>query len=88
MNNFVEDRAMDWTGFSIYLDRISDVQDFVSLASEAKHNVIVTNAEGFKVDGKSLMGMFAIDPSKGITVTVYDGDLVDDFEAFLRLHEH
>lgn len=80
------DRPMDWTMFPIVLDRISDVQDFVELVEEAKHPVVVTNKNGYRVDGKSLMGMFSIDPSKGVEVTLDDEDLFDDLVAFLRYH--
>lgn len=52
----------------VEFERIKDVIKFVQLAAEEKEKVTVTK-DDYVVDGKSLMGVFSIDPSETIEVT-------------------
>lgn len=65
---------------TIKLEYIKDVYQFVTLACRVNDEIEVTNGS-FKVDGKSLMGMFAIDPSKKFAVE-YPADATE-FDAFV-----
>ena len=40
----------------IQLETMSDVQKFVGIASQQKHSVFITDGNGLKVSGKSLLG--------------------------------
>ena len=41
----------------VRLDTVTDIANFVLIASQVKSNVYLTNNNGLKVDGKSLLGV-------------------------------
>lgn len=57
----------------ILINTISKVKKFCSLSQGFMHNVDVTS-DRYKVDGKSIMGLFSIDLSKPVNVIVHYDD--------------
>lgn len=41
----------------VRLDTVTDIANFVLIASQVKSNVYLTNNNGLKVDGKSFLGV-------------------------------
>lgn len=67
---------------NIKLTLISDIYDFIDIAQ--KHNSDVSLSQGtYAVDGKSILGVFALDLRKPIKCDVADGRY-DDFEQFVN----
>ena len=66
---------------SIKINLVSDVIKFVQEASKVEGNVTVER-DIYKVDGKSLLGIMSINPSKRFTVT-YPEVNSEQFETFL-----
>lgn len=64
----------------VMFEKIKDVVKFVQLAAGEKEKVTVTKND-YVVDGKSLMGVFSIDPSETIEVT-YPAD-AEELKEFL-----
>ena len=62
-----------------------DVSDFVDVASSCPSNISVTAShEGYKVDAKSIMGVYSLNLSEPILITL-DGDGHDTyFERFSK----
>lgn len=67
--------------FNIVLHSFEDVQDFVSLATVQPFHVMVGN-ERQQINGKSFMGMFSLDYSRPLLVTVDCGEA--EFQRFLQ----
>lgn len=65
----------------IKINGISDVSNFVRKATEVYGDVLIKKGK-FVIDGKSLMGMFSLDLSAGVTVE-YPEDAID-FENFVN----
>ena len=63
--------------FSMLLGSINDVKDFVNIVSKYDFDVDLTSGR-YVVDAKSIMGIFSLDLSKPIKVTVHD-DNCDNF---------
>ncbi|MBO7535559.1 MAG: HPr family phosphocarrier protein [Bacilli bacterium] len=64
----------------IKINGISDLTQFVQKATLVDGDVFVEKGK-FTVDGKSLLGMFSIDPTSGINVN-YPDDAIT-FEEFI-----
>lgn len=64
----------------IKLDKIKDVYKFVELATNT--GWVSVSRGSFRVDGSSMMGMFAIDPSERFTVE-YSADN-EEFDTFIK----
>ena len=60
----------------IRISGIADLSHFVQAATQVDGDVIVRKGK-YVVDGKSLLGMFSIDPTLGVTV-----EYPEDAKAF------
>lgn len=59
--------------FEIKLPLINDIKEFVNIMS--RHPYAVEAASGrYKVDAKSIMGLFSLDLSKPIKINAYTND--------------
>ena len=55
--------------YKIDLREVSKVKEFVQAASNAMYDVILESEDGnFRVDGKSILGVFSLDLSKVVVV--------------------
>ena len=68
----------------VKINGISDIQAFVKEASYVKGDIEVRKGR-WCIDAKSLMGMFSIDCSTGVTV-IYPADAVE-FQNYLKQYE-
>jgi len=59
--------------FNIMLKSINSVKDFVNIVSKYDFDVDLTSGR-YVVDAKSIMGIFSLDLSKPIIVTVHSDD--------------
>ena len=67
--------------YYINLSQFNTVKDFVSVAQGKACTVALeSNCGKWKVDGKSIMGIFSLDLSKPVKLTVED----NDYAAFDR----
>ncbi len=64
--------------FDISLKSITDVKDFVNIVNKYDFDVDLTSGR-YKVDAKSIMGIFSLDLGKPIKVEVHS----DDCDKFL-----
>lgn len=64
----------------ILINTVQKVKKFCSLSQRFMHDIDVTS-DRYKVDGKSIMGLFSLDLSKPINVNVH----CDDVEMAERL---
>lgn len=64
----------------IKINGISDLAHFVQQATQVDGDVLVEKGK-FTVDGKSLLGMFSIDPTLGVNVNYPDD--ANEFEDFI-----
>lgn len=65
-----EEPYFDTLKITISLNKITDIRDFVNMASKCKNDVVVKSGH-FAVDGKSIMGLFSLDLSKPVRVEFY-----------------
>ena len=66
---------------SIRLSTIADVRDFVNIVAKSDVDVDLQSGR-YIVDGKSIMGIFSLDLSKPIELTIHN-DNADDILATL-----
>lgn len=75
--------------YEMWINLVTDVNELVRLANRFEGRVQVCTEE-YKVDGKSLLGVFSLDLSKPVKVYVWpaEGDLdaASAMEAFARDH--
>ena len=64
----------------VAINTINKATEFVQKASQVDGDVICTKGQ-YTIDGKSIMGVFSIDISKGITVKY--PETATDFEEYL-----
>ncbi len=65
--------------FGIHFSSFGDVQSFVDLATRYTFPIIVGNGS-YHVNGTSFMGMFSLDYSRPLTVTLHCSDAeAEDF---------
>ena len=62
--------SFDTTKVTVLLDKITDIKDFVNLVSKCADDVTIGTGR-FKVDAKSIMGLFSLDLSKPLKVEFY-----------------
>jgi phosphotransferase system HPr-like phosphotransfer protein len=79
-NVFLEGTVMYTT--KIMLSSIDDVRNFVNFANQCDYDINLTN-EKYKIDAKSIMGVFSLDLSKPVTVEI-DADHADTFMEKLK----
>lgn len=60
--------------FSVLLVKVTDVQQFVSAAQfyDSTEITVCSQNRKYRVDGKSIMGIFSLDLTKPLSVTVSD----------------
>ena len=77
------------TSIEVKIDGITDVYTFVKLATAMENKVTVTRGD-YVVDGKSILGLIAINPAEGVTVTLEDelSDAGEAFKDFLFAHSN
>ena len=59
--------------FEIKLPLINDIKDFVNIVNRKSYNVEAASGR-YKVDAKSIMGLFSLDLSKPIKINAYTND--------------
>ena len=59
--------------FEIKLPLINDIKDFVNIVNRKSYNVEAVSGR-YKVDAKSIMGLFSLDLSKPIKINAYTND--------------
>ena len=64
----------------ISIDKISDIMDFNAQAHKVEGDIVVRRGI-YVVDGKSLLGIMALNPAEGITVEFPEEAV--DFAAYL-----
>ena len=69
--------------FNVKLTTIPEVQDFVQIASSCPYSVIVSHGR-FVVDGTSLLGLFSLDLSNPVKVTIENDSPTVDKGIFDR----
>ena len=65
--------SFDTIKITVLLDKIADTKDFVNLVSKCSDDVTIGTGR-FKVNAKSIMGLFSLDLSKPLKVEFY-GDI-------------
>lgn len=65
--------SFDTAKVTVLLDKITDIKDFVNLVSKCGDDVTIGRGR-FKVDAKSIMGLFSLDLSQPLKVQFY-GDI-------------
>ena len=67
--------------FLVNLNRVEDVKEFVRIANIYDCGIDVCSQDRhFTVDGASLMGMFSLDLSKPVLVSVKDIEAAESFK--------
>lgn len=59
---------MKLLSMDIKLSTVQDVQEFIKITTRFEEEIVV-NSGHFRVDGKSIMGLFSLDLSKVVNVT-------------------
>ena len=62
--------SFETTKAIVLLNKITDIKEFVNLASKCQGDVVVKSGN-FAVDAKSLMGLFSLDLTKPLSVEFY-----------------
>lgn len=72
------------TIFKAKLMTVKDVKEFSQIATNFPRNVgVAVSHEGYKVDGKSLLGLLSLNLSEPVTVTISDSyELEDKIKEF------
>ncbi len=65
---------------NILLSSINDVKNFVNLVSRFDYDIDLASGR-YKVDAKSIMGIFSLDLSKPISVEIHTDDCDDLMDA-------
>lgn len=71
----------------IRINSINSVKDFVEKAQKAPFEIDVTHGR-YTVDAKSIMGLFSIDCSKPLSVTMYSDDNAETDEFFKSIEDY
>ena len=64
------DTGFDTNKITVLLDKITDISDFVNLASKCADDVVVKSGH-YAVSAKSIMALFSLDLSKPLKVEFY-----------------
>lgn len=62
--------SFDTVQVTVLLDKITDINDFVKLASKCRDDVVVKSGN-YAVSAKSIMALFSLDLSKTLKVEFY-----------------
>lgn len=62
--------SFDTVKITVSLDKITDIRDFVNLASKCRDDVVVKSGN-YAVSAKSIMGLFSLDLTKPLKVEFY-----------------
>ena len=62
--------SFDTVKITVLLDKITDIKDFVNLVSRCIDDVTIGSGR-FKVNAKSIMGLFSLDLTKPLKVEFY-----------------
>lgn len=62
--------SFDTIKITVLLDKITDIKDFVNLASKCKDDVVVKSGN-YAVSAKSIMGLYSLDLTKHLKVEFY-----------------
>ena len=65
-----EEPSFDTIKITVCLNQITDIAEFVILASKCADDVVVKSSR-FAVDGKSIMGLYSLDLTKPLNVEFY-----------------
>lgn len=65
--------SFDTVKITVFLDKITDIRDFVNLASKCGDDVVVKSGH-YSVSAKSIMALFSLDLDKPLKVEFY-GDV-------------
>ena len=57
----------------ININTINDVKNFVSIVSRCDYDVDIVSGR-YAIDAKSIMGIFSLDLSKPLTLTIHSSD--------------
>ena len=68
---------------SIRLYTISDIRDFVNIASKYDFDIDLKSGR-YVVDAKSIMGIFSLDLSKPIELTIHESDEMDEILKIIQ----
>lgn len=74
------------TLINVTLNTINDVKSFVNTSNKFNGDVLIRNGH-YVVDGKSLLGIFSLDLSKGLTVEFSDmpnGEILGELNQFIK----
>ena len=72
--------------FSVLLNSINDVKNFVNLVSRFDYDIDLASGR-YVVDAKSIMGIFSLDLSKPITVEIHSDncdDLLEQLKPYIQ----
>ena len=62
--------SFDTVQINVLIDKISDISEFIMLASKCQDDVVVKSGR-FAIDGKSIMGLYSLDLTKPLKVEFY-----------------
>jgi len=65
------------------LNSINDVKNFVNIVGKYEHDVDLTSGR-YVVDAKSIMGIFSLDLSKPIVLTIHSDDAQDLYDELMK----
>ena len=68
---------------TVMLATINDVKEFVSIVSLCDFDVDLISGR-YAVDAKSIMGIFSLDLSKPIELTIHESDEIDEILKALQ----
>jgi phosphotransferase system HPr-like phosphotransfer protein len=63
---------------TILLSSIEAVKKFVTLTNSYPFQIVLTS-DKYKIDAKSIMGVFSLDLSKPVTLEVENGEAAEEF---------
>ena len=66
----IEEPSFDTVKIKVLLDKVSDIKDFVNLATKCKDDIVVKSGY-YSVNAKSIMGLFSLDLTKPLRVEFY-----------------
>lgn len=68
--------------YTILLDSINKVKDFANMINRYQCDADLASGR-YTIDAKSIMGIFSLDLQNPLTLTVYEGNDIDDLEKAL-----
>lgn len=64
----------NYKAFQVRLDKINDIKGFVSGLTKTVGRINAISHDNYKVDARSLLGLFSLDLSEPITIECEDRD--------------